>query len=33
MKLIGGTTELRIENGRWCGLNRDERICKNCDAR
>ena len=30
-KLRGGTAELRIETGRWSGLNRDERICKNCD--
>ena len=27
MKLRGGTAELRIETGRWCGLRRDERIC------
>ena len=27
----GGTAELRIETGRWCGLRRDERICKMCD--
>ena len=25
MKLRGGTAELRIETGRWCGLRRDER--------
>ena len=31
MKLIGGTAELRIETGRWCGLRRDEWICKMCD--
>ena len=24
MKLRGGTAELRIETGRWCGLRRDE---------
>ena len=30
MKLRGGTAELRIETGRWCGLRRDER-CKMCD--
>ena len=28
MKLRGGTAELRIETGRWCGLRRDEWICK-----
>ena len=31
MKLRGGTAELRIETCRWCGLRRDERICKMCD--
>ena len=31
MKLRGGTAEMRIETGRWCGLRRDERICKMCD--
>ena len=31
MKIKDGTAEfLRIVTGRWCGLNRDERICKNC---
>ena len=29
VKLRGGTAELRIEMGRWSGLSRDERICKN----
>ena len=32
MKLRGGTAELRIETGRWCGLRRDERICTMCDS-
>ena len=31
MKLRGGTAELRVETGRWCGLRRDERVCKMCD--
>ena len=31
VKLRGGTAEMRIEMGRWSGLSRDERICKNCD--
>ena len=31
MKLRGWTAELRIETGRWCGLRRDEWICKMCD--
>ena len=32
VKLRGGTAELRSGTRRWCGLGRDERICKNCDA-
>ena len=32
MKLRGGTAELRIKMGRWSGLSRDERICKNCES-
>ncbi len=31
MMLRGVTAELRIETGRWCGLRRDERLCKICD--
>ena len=31
MKLRGGTAALRIETCRWCGLRRDEQICKMCD--
>ena len=31
MKLRGGTAELRIETGRWCGLRRNERMCTMCD--
>ena len=27
MKLRGGTAELRIDTGRWCGLRRDEQMC------
>ena len=30
-KLRGGTAELRIETGRWHGLERQERICKCCE--
>ena len=29
-KLRGGTAELRVETGRWSGLRREERICKQC---
>ena len=31
-KLRGGTAELRIETGRCCGLERQERICKFCES-
>ena len=31
-KLRGRTAELRIETGRWCGLERQERICKSCES-
>ena len=29
MKLRRGMAELGVETGRWCGLRREERICKN----
>ncbi len=29
-KLRGGTAELRVEMGRWSGLQREERTCKQC---
>ena len=32
VKLRGGTSELTIETGRWCGLTRDEGICKKSNA-
>ena len=32
VKLRGGTAELEIETGRWHGLRREERICKNCSG-
>ena len=31
MKLRCGMAEFRIETGRWCGLRKDEWICKMCD--
>ena len=31
--LGSGATELQIKTGRWCGLRRDEQICKMCDER
>ena len=30
VKLRGETAELAVETGRWRGLRREERICKNC---
>ena len=33
MKLRGGTAELGVETGRWHGVRREERICKNCRSR
>ena len=30
VKLRGGTAELEVETGRWRGVRREERICKNC---
>ena len=30
VKLRGGTAELGVETGRWRGVRREERICKNC---
>ena len=30
MKLRAGTAELGVEIGRWRGLGREERVCKNC---
>ena len=32
MKFRGGTAELRVETGRWIGLRREERICKECTS-
>ena len=29
-KLWGGTAALRIETGRWSGLKREERLCRQC---
>ena len=29
-KLRGGTAALRIETGRWGGLKREERLCRQC---
>ena len=30
VKLRGERAELAVETGRWRGLRREERICKNC---
>ena len=32
MKLRGGTAEFQIEVGRWQGVMRDDRICKECQS-
>ena len=32
MKLRGGTAPLQIEMGRWQGIRREERLCKQCDS-
>ena len=31
-KLRGGTAALRIETGRWSGLKREKRSCRQCTA-
>ena len=31
MVIRGGTALLRVEYGRWRGLNRAERMCGKCD--
>ena len=31
-KLRVGTTELRVETGRWTGLRKEERIYKQCTS-
>ena len=30
LKLRGGTAAFQIEMGRWHGLKREERVCKEC---
>ena len=32
MKLRGGTAGFQIETGRWRGVTRQERVCKECDS-
>ena len=32
MKLRGGTAGFQIEMGRWRGVTRQERVCKECDS-
>ena len=31
-KLREGPAELRVETGRWTGLRREKRICKQCTS-
>ena len=30
IKLRGGTATFQIETGRWCGVTREDRVCKEC---
>ena len=30
VKLRGGTAELGVEIGKWHGLRREDRVCKEC---
>ena len=32
LKLRGGTATFQIEMGRWHGMKREERVCKECDS-
>ena len=32
LKLRGGMAAFQIEMGRWHGLKREERVCKECDS-
>ena len=32
LKLRGGTGASQIEMGRWHGMKREERVCKECDS-
>ena len=32
-ELRGGTAELKVETGRWIGLEREDRICGQCGLR
>ena len=32
VKLRGGTAPLQVEMGRWQGVKREERICKECNS-
>ena len=32
LKLRGGTAAFQIEMGRWHGMKREERVCKECDS-
>ena len=32
IKLRGGTAGFQIETGRWRGVTRQERVCKECDS-
>ena len=32
LKLRGGTVAFHIEMGRWHGVKREKRVCKECDS-
>ena len=32
LKLQGATAPLQVEMGRWWGVKREERICKECNS-
>ena len=32
LKLRGGMAAFQIEMGRWHGMKREERVCKECDS-
>ena len=32
LKLRGGTAAFQIEMGRWYGMKREKRVCKECNS-
>ena len=33
LKLMGGTAAFQVETGRWQGVKREDRMCKECNQR